>query len=445
MKVGFLNLVKGLDVLLLLIMMIGAVKLSIAQADAKLNLVVLAPAHPHGVQIQLAYKNQFARNVAVYGASEDEMRISYLNAVARDNKRSEENDQWQLDIYTGADFLDKMLADGKGEIAIIASNNQNKVDYIEKTVLAGMNVLADKPMALTGNDFKKLENAFSIAKINEVYVSDLPSMSMRRFVAYIIQKELRANQDVFGALIQGTVEEPAIVQRNHHYYWKGTTRPTWFFDIRQQGDGLTDVTTHLVDIVQWSGFDGDPIDYRNDISIRSARTWANEITPTQFQKATKIDGYPEFLRPYLRDSVLHVHANGEINYMLHGSHVHIVSTWGFESADGGGDWYESIMKGSKATLWIKPGNLTDLFIEPNTTDHAALEIALQQAFQELHKRYPYLSLTRQGTGWCISSEKRSVDREATLVTPSVIEQNNMLAKYYTTTTAHKMATRGEIK
>ena len=33
-------------------------------------------------------------------------------------------------------------------------------------------------------------------------------------------------------------------------------RPQWFFDVRQQGEGIVDVTTHLVDLVQWEAFPG---------------------------------------------------------------------------------------------------------------------------------------------------------------------------------------------
>lgn len=443
MKIRFLSLARP-EVLILIITMIALAKVGIAQSNEQTSLVVLAPAHPHGVQMQLAYKSDFARNVAVYGPSEQDMRVSYLNAIERDNRNSDAKERWQLDIYTGPDYFEKMLSEKKGSTVIVASNNQYKADHIKKSSQIGMNVLADKPMAITGDDFRKLELSFSAAQTKGNYVSDLPSMSMRRFVVYLIQKELRANPDVFGELIMGSAENPAILQSNHHYYWKGTTRPTWFFDVRQQGNGLTDVTTHLVDIVQWSGFQAQPIDYRKNIHVYEARTWTTDITPTQFRTATKKEEYSAFLKPYLQDSILHVHANGKIKYTLNDVHVQIVSTWGFKSEDGEGDWYESVMNGSKATLRIKRGNLMDLFIEPTNVDHADLEQALKRAFNNLIKKYPYLSLSRESYGWRIASTKRSVAREAKLIPPSPTEQQNMLAKYYTTTTAHEFFQRSQI-
>ena len=52
------------------------------------------------------------------------------------------------------------------------------------------------------------------------------------------------------------------------------TRPTWFFDPAQQGDAITDVGTHLVDLIQWECFPDQTIDYKKDISIQSSKTWA---------------------------------------------------------------------------------------------------------------------------------------------------------------------------
>jgi hypothetical protein len=42
-------------------------------------------------------------------------------------------------------------------------------------------------------------------------------------------------------------------------------RPAWFFDVTEQGEGLTDVGTHLVDLVQLTLYPEIAIDYRTDI------------------------------------------------------------------------------------------------------------------------------------------------------------------------------------
>lgn len=438
MKIRPMQVIGGLGLFLVL----GAspsTKQYLVEQESKIKLNVLSPAHPHGAHLQETFKGEFCREVAVYAPTKGDMQISYLNLIERYNKKVNEQDLWRLNIYTGSDYLEKMLREKKGDMIIIASNNQRKAEYIEKSARAGMSVLADKPMALSGDDFKRLESAFNMAAEHGNYISDLPSMSMRRFVTYIVQKELNAIPEVFGELLTGTVDNPAVIQKNHHLYWKGIKRPPWFFDVKQQGSGLTDVTTHLIDIVQWSCFLCESIDYRKDIHVTSARTWATDITPTQFRKATSIDDYPEYLHPYRQDSVLKIHSNGEINYTLKGIHVQIVSTWDFESVDGERDSYESIIRGSKATLKIKTGNLNDLFIEPSEGDHAVIGKALEAVVERLKAQYPYLSLSREKVGWRISSEKTSVVQEDRLIAPVQWEINNMLAKYYTTTTAHEKA------
>jgi hypothetical protein len=44
----------------------------------------------------------------------------------------------------------------------------------------------------------------------------------------------------------------------HHFFKvvseKDIIRPAWYFDVSLQGEGIVDVTTHLVDLVQWKCF-----------------------------------------------------------------------------------------------------------------------------------------------------------------------------------------------
>ena len=49
------------------------------------------------------------------------------------------------------------------------------------------------------------------------------------------------------------VEEPAVTKESVHHLFKYVSgkplrRPAWFFDTAQQGEGIVDITTHLVDL-----------------------------------------------------------------------------------------------------------------------------------------------------------------------------------------------------
>ena len=63
-------------------------------------------------------------------------------------------------------------------------------------------------------------------------------------------------------------------------------RPAWFFDVTEYGEALADVGTHAVDLVQWTAFPDQAIDYRRDIQVLTGRHWPLEITAAQFAQVS---------------------------------------------------------------------------------------------------------------------------------------------------------------
>jgi len=409
-------------------------------SEERSRLVVLDPAHPHGAQMQLALKQEFQRDVYVYAPHVDELKTSYLNSIDRFNRSATAGEAWRTQTYMGDDFLERMLREKKGDVVLIASNNQEKAGYILKATEAGFDVVADKPMALSSADFKKLCAAMAEAEQHGRFVSDLPAMSMRNWVPCILQKELVSAPEIFGTLEKGSPENPAIVQENMHHYYKRIKRPTWFFDVDQQGNGVTDVTTHLADLVLWTCFATRAVDYETDIEIVSAKLWPTLITPAQFEKATREVAYPEFLEHYKRDSVLEVFSNGQIITKIDDVHVRFTARWEFEAAAGQSDTHQSILRGTRAVLRIKPDRPLDLYIEPaDGVPLADFESVLRHKVDQLKTVYPFISLHREEQGWRISSEKRAVAKATHLAIPSQLEVDHMLAKYYITTQADAVA------
>ena len=83
--------------------------------------------------------------------------------------------------------------------------------------------------------------------------------------------------------MKGSPEEPAIVKESVHHLFKlvdnkPLTRPVWYLDVNQQGEGIVDVTTHLVDLVQWEAFPDQIIDYKKDIELIDANRWTTSIS-----------------------------------------------------------------------------------------------------------------------------------------------------------------------
>src|SRR5690606_11783625 len=130
-------------------------------------------------------------------------------------------------------------------------------------------------------------------------------------------------------------------------------RPAWFYDVAQQGSGIVDVTTHLVDLVQWEAFPNEIINYETDIEIVDARVWATDLSQGQFEKSTGLAEYPEYLSQYVQQGVLKVNSNGEINYQIDDVHAKVSVIWNYQAPEGSADTHYSIMRGTKSNLVIR--------------------------------------------------------------------------------------------
>jgi hypothetical protein len=120
-----------------------------------------------------------------------------------------------------------------------------------------MNVLADKPMIIAPGQFDDLRRTLELADARGLLVNDI--MTERHAITSILQRELARFPELFGTLEQGTPENPAITKESVHFFSKTVAgaplvRPAWFFDVRQQGEAIADVSTHLVDLILWQSF-----------------------------------------------------------------------------------------------------------------------------------------------------------------------------------------------
>ena len=250
-----------------------------------------------------------------------------------------------------------MLAEKAGNVVVLSGNNMKKAEYITRSINAGLNVLADKPMIIGPEDFAALKAAFTTAKEKGVLLYDI--MTERYEVTTILQKLLSQNADLFGTLTAGTKEEPGVTKVSVHHFSKivsgsSLLRPAWFFDVEQQGEGIVDVTTHLVDLVQWECFP-EQILNPSDISMVAAKRWPTLISPEEFKGVTGLDNFPDYLKKDVKDQKLNVFSNGEMVYQIKGIFAKVSVEWKFQAPKGGGDTHYSVMHGTKCDLIIKQG------------------------------------------------------------------------------------------
>ncbi|MCK5702065.1 MAG: Gfo/Idh/MocA family oxidoreductase, partial [Cyclobacteriaceae bacterium] len=280
-------------------------------SKAPYQFMTLDPGHFHAALVQKMELEGVDPTVYVFAPDGPDVQ-DHLNRIKGFNTRAENPTNWIEEVYTGPDFFEKLIQDKPGNIMVVSGNNARKTEYIKKTVAAGINVLADKPMVINSQDFDMLKEAFAFAKKNNVLLYDI--MTERHEITTILQKELSQASEVFGTFKKGTVENPAVTKESVHHFFKYVSgnpikRPAWFFDVSKQGEGIVDVTTHLVDMIQWACFPGQIIEYEKDIEVLNAKRWATELTPSMFNRVTHLEEYPDYLNTYLiKDSVLNVYA-----------------------------------------------------------------------------------------------------------------------------------------
>lgn len=427
-------------------------------APNEVKIITLDPGHFHAALVQKSMYEQVDPNVYVY-APEGPDAQDHLNRIANFNEREDSPTSWNEVVYQGDDFQEKMIREQKGNVVVISGNNQAKTDYIHTAVEAGFNVLADKPMVITPEAFALLEKSFELARENDVLLYDI--MTERYEITTMLQKELSQIPSVFGELEKGTPENPAITKESVHHFFKYVSgnvlkRPPWFFDSKQQGEGLVDISTHLVDLVQWECFPEEIIRYPDDIEMVSAKRWPTPMNEEQFKTVTHLEEIPEYIA--MEDGKVMPYSNGEMIYRIKGVCAKISVIWNYQAPEGTGDTHFSTMRGTKANLAIRQGEAEDykpvLYIEavnPDTDLEKTLPAALSNI---IDKKYPGVTFEKLEAGkWRVQiPEKYKVGHEAHFaqVTEKYLqylidgklpdwEVPNMLAKYYTTTEALKLA------
>lgn len=431
-------------------------------AKDRVGLIILDPGHYHAALVQKSMVEQVGPAVHVYAPDAPDVQ-DYLRQIERFNSREQDPTHWQEKVCLGDDFLERMVAEKAGDIVVLSGNNRRKAEYIKASIDAGLNVFCDKPMCIDAAGFALLERAFASARRKKVLLYDI--MTERYNVTCIMQKLLVLDRELFGEQQAGSADDPGVVKESVHHFFKYVAgspirRPAWYFDTTQQGEGLVDVTTHLIDLVMWTCFPDKAIDYRKDVLMQTARRWPTMITREQYEKVTGLPDFPGFLKPKLNDAgVLPCYSNGEMTYSLKGVSVKLSVTWNFEAPAGTGDTHHSLFRGSKAHVIIRQGKEQDykpeVYVEPAPgADPEKLASTLKKTVARLQSQFPGLEAKReQGNSWhVVIPEECHIGHEAHFqkVLEAYLqyldegrlpdwEVPNMLAKYFITTRALELA------
>jgi predicted dehydrogenase len=427
---------------------------------SEVKLITLDPGHFHAALVQKRMYPNVSKRVDIYAPLGFDL-TDHLNRIARFNLRADNPTDWQLEVHTGPDFFERMLKDRLGNSVVISGRNQGKIERVKATVEAGLNVLVDKPWIIDPVDLSKLESALDIARQKGIVAYDI--MTERYEITTMLQRELVNDSGVFGSIIASTEREPAVVMDGLHHLMKTVAgvpnlRPSWFFDVNQQGEGLADTGTHLVDLVQWMLFPEQAIDYRKDVKVIGAKRWPTSISKPQFQKVTGERDFPGFLSANLKNDQLDLYCNGSVSYTLRGVHVKVKVGWDYESAVAAGDTHFAAFRGSQSRIEVRQGReekyRTELYVVPYPGKKTEVLAALRKRVQALQGTYPGLAVEDLGEQMRVTiPDKYRVGHEEHFAqvtdrfleyvhNPAALpswERVNMLSKYYVTTKAVELS------
>jgi Putative oxidoreductase C terminal domain len=422
----------------------------------KLGLIIVDPGHFHAALAQKEMYPNVAERVHVYAPVGPDL-VDYLTRIARFNRRAEAPTQWRLEVHAGGDFLDRMAHEKPGDAAIFAGRNAEKIDTIARAVEAGLHVLSDKPMIIRRDQLPALATVLETASAKGLIVLDM--MGGRQEVTRSLTRLLHADKEIFGDQVHGSPEEPGVTMTSIHHLMKVVAgvpnpRPPWYFDVRQQGDSLADIGTHLVDRVHGTLFPDTaldkPLDPGRDIAIDAVRRWPTMLDLAQFRQVTGEMDWPAYLYEAVAGDTLAYQCNTHLDYAVRGIHVGLDMVWEWLEPVGGGDIHTETWRGTRARIELRHGPdegwKPQLYVVPL----AEIGAALERRITALAETYSGLGLERRGGEWRIiipdalrighDAHFRELtrgflarlERHDSLTT---IEQANLLAKYYVTTAA----------
>jgi predicted dehydrogenase len=359
------------------------------------TLLILNPGHFHAALVLRERHPSLSDDIYIYSEPGPDLD-RFLEIAESFNNRLVNPTRWKLNVYRGDDCLEKLIDERKGDIAVLAGRNNTKMENIDSLNRAGLAILADKPWVTTQAALPFLRSTMAP---DRPLAADI--MTERYEIATLLQKEFMADENVFGRIrIEADAGPSVFKECVHHLYKivnaKPLIRPAWYFDIDVQGEGIVDTTIHLVDMIQWMLFPGNPIEYEKDIELIEARRWATGVPLDKFAKITGTHQFPHAVDEYVKDGILNYFCNGELIYRIKGVPVHLREIWNLDEPPGGSDTHRSLIKGTRSDLMIRQlpeqGFKPELLIVPGE-NRSQVEKAVEDCLQRWSDRYPGLSVT----------------------------------------------------
>ncbi len=171
-----------------------------------------------------------------------------------------------------------------------------------------------------------------------------------------------------------------------------------------QGEGITDVTTHYVDLAQWLT---DGMAAAEDLELSAARQWPTEVPRALFATITGLEDFPATLGHYVAGDTLSLLCNAAVSFRARGVPARIESRWAPAVPDGGGDTHRVAVHGTRASIVsersTETGFQSTVTVRPVDGN---LDDAMAGATAALQDDFPGLSFTAVAGGARVTIPER---------------------------------------
>ncbi len=421
---------------------------------ADIRFMTLDPGHFHAALVHGEMYPDVSGRVDIFAPVGPDL-VAHLHRLSGFNHRAARPTSWTWEVHAGPDSVARLRRDPPGNVVVLSGRNRVKIDHILGAVESGLHVLADKPWVLRSADLPKLERALAEADARGTVAYDI--MTERFEATHQLQRELVNDPATFGRIEPGRPDAPSVYMESVHYLKKMVAgapniRPPWFFDTDEQGEGLSDVGTHLVDLVQWTLFPDQAIDAAADVQILDACRWPTTIPEEAFRTVTGAAGFPPAFAPRVGAGGLDYYCNTFVAYALRGIHVALNVIWDWEPTDTPGDTHFAFYQGTRSRIEVRQsaadGFRPELDIVAAAGQRAEVRTAAVARAAALQATYPGIAIEDAGDDLRVSIPGAlRVGHEAHFgqVTERFLgylrdrsalpawERPNMIAKYHVTT------------
>lgn len=311
------------------------------------TLLFLEPGHFHAALTLSAPHPRVADTVVVYAPDGPERR-DFLALVERFNRRAASPTRWAVDVVTSAAPLSRLVADRRGDVVVLAGRTAGKARTIRHLHEAGLHVLADKPWLADPGDLEDVRASLG------GWPLVMEMMTGRHDPGARLLKRLTEAADVFGRFRTDTVavEAASVHQLAKLVDGAPLRRPWWFFDAREQGSGVVDIPTHLVDQAQWllesTGVPPDEVP-----ALLRAAVWPTRVPVATFAAITGHPGFPPALAPFVEGGALEHLGNAELEFRIGAVTARAVTRWEVSTPPGGSDGYRVVARGTRAEVSLE--------------------------------------------------------------------------------------------